>query len=156
MNFYRQQLREQRPRLPPQVTYHCVDGYFAKKKYLDEAVRLALHPITKLRCDPDCRFLYTGPHPKRRGARRQYDGKVNFQDLRRFASLGTMAEADHLHLSTAIVWHVTLKRKLRLVVVVNRKAPAKPRSIVLASTDLALDGRKLVELYGARFQIEIV
>jgi len=27
---------------------------------------------------------------------------------------------------------------------------------VLASTDLALDGRKLVALYGAQFQIEIV
>src|SRR5207249_1198889 len=37
VDFYRQQLREQRYRLPPQVTYHCVDGYFAKKKYLDEA-----------------------------------------------------------------------------------------------------------------------
>src|SRR2546430_6379056 len=156
VDFYRQQLREQRSRLPPQVTYHCVDGYFAKKKYLDEAVRLDLHPITKLRCDADCRFLYTGPHPKRRGARRKYDGKVNFQDLRRFASLGTMAEAAHLHLYTAVVWHVTLKRTLRLVVVVNRKAPAKPRYIVLASTDLALDGRKLVELSGARFQIEVL
>jgi DDE superfamily endonuclease len=156
VDFYRQQLREQRHRLPPQVTSQCVDGYFAKKKYLDEAVRLDLHPITKLRCDADCRFLYPGPHPKRRGARRKYDGKVNFQDLRRFVSLGTMTEAAHLHLSTAVVWHVTLKRKRRLVVVVNRKTPAKPRSIVLASTALALDGRKLVELYGARFQIEFL
>ena len=33
VDFYRQQLREQRHRLPPQVTYHGVDGYFAKKKY---------------------------------------------------------------------------------------------------------------------------
>ena len=156
MDFYRQQLREQRHRLPPQVTYHCVDGYFAKKKYLDDAVRLNLHPITKLRCDADCRFLYSGPYPKRRGARRKYDGKVNFQDLRRFASLGTLAEADHLHLYTSVVWHVTLQRKLRLVVVVNRKTPATPRYIVLASTALALDGHKLVELYGARFQIEFL
>src|SRR5499426_1727078 len=134
VDFYRQQLREQRHRLPSQVTYHCVDGYFAKKKYLDEADRLDLPPITKLRCDADCRFLYTGPHPKRRGARRKYDGKVHFQALRRFASLGTMTESDHLHLYTAVVWHVTLKCKLRLVVVVNRNTPAKPRSIVLAST----------------------
>jgi hypothetical protein len=156
VDFYRQQLRAQRHRLPPQVTYHCVDGYFAKKKYLDDVVRLDLHPITKLRGDADCRFLYPGPHPKRRGARRKYDGKVNFQDLRRFASLGTMAEAEHLHLYTALVWHVTLKRQLRLVVVINRKVPAKPRYIVLASTDLALDGRKQVELYGARFQIEFL
>jgi hypothetical protein len=156
VDFYQQQLRAQRHRLPPQVTYHCVDGYFAKKKSLDEVVRLGLHPITKLRCDADCRLLYSGPHPKRRGARRKYDGKVNFQDLRRLESLDTMAEAEHLHLYTAVVWHVTLKRRLRLVVVINRKAPAKPRYIVLASTDLALDGRKLVELYGARFQIEFL
>jgi hypothetical protein len=55
-----------------------------------------------------------------------------------------------------VVWHVTLKRKLRVVVLINRKDPAKPRAIVLASTDLALDGHKLLELYGARFQIEFV
>jgi DDE superfamily endonuclease len=71
VDFYRQQLREQRHRLPPQVTYHCVDGYFAKQKDLDEAVRLDLHPLTKLRCAADCRFPSTGPHPQRRGARRK-------------------------------------------------------------------------------------
>ena len=46
--------------------------------------------------------------------------------------------------------------KLRVVVLVNRKDPHKPRFIVLASTDLDLDGRKLVEFYGARFQIEFL
>ena len=47
-----------------------------------------------------------------------------------------------MHLYTAVVWHVTLKRKLRVVVLINRKDPDKPRYIVLASTDLALDGHK--------------
>jgi hypothetical protein len=47
MDFYLQQLRAHRQRLPPQVTYHCVDGAFAKQKYLAEVVRLKLHPITK-------------------------------------------------------------------------------------------------------------
>jgi hypothetical protein len=56
---------------------------------------LDLHAITKLRSDADCWFLYTGPHPKRKGARRTYDGKVNWQDLRRFDALGTLAEATH-------------------------------------------------------------
>lgn len=156
IDFYRQQLREQRHRLPPQVTYHAVDGYFAKKKYIDQVVSLALAPITKLRSDADCLFLYTGPHPRRRGARRKYDGKVNWQDLSRFEYLGTLEDEEHLHLSTAIVWHKSLKRKLRVVVVVNCKDPAKPRYIVLASTDLKLGGRKLVEFYGARFQIEFL
>jgi hypothetical protein len=156
VDFYAQQLRAHHHRLPAWVAYHAVDGYFAKKKYLDAVVDLRLHPITKLRGDADCRFLFTGPHPKRRGAHRKYDGKVHWQDLSRFEALGTLAEAEHVHLYTALVWHVTLKRKLRVVILINRKAPAKPRYIVLASTDLALDGRKLVELYGARFQIEFL
>lgn len=156
VDFYKQQLRDQRQRLPESVKYHCVDGYFAKKKYIDEVVALQLHPITKLRHDANCRFLYTGPHPHRRGPRRKYDGKVNFQDLRRFEDLGTLAERDHIQLYTALVWHVSLKRTLRVVVLVNRKDPAKPRYIVLASTDVELDGRKLVEYYVARFQIEFL
>jgi DDE superfamily endonuclease len=156
IDFYKQQLREQHHRLPESIKYHCVDGYFAKKKYLDEVVDLKLHPITKLRCDADCLFLYTGPHRKRRGRKRKYDGKVNFSDLRRFEYLGTLEEAEHVHLYTAIVWHVSLKRKLRVVVLLNRKDPLKPRYIILASTDLELDGRKLVELYGTRFQIEFL
>jgi len=156
IDFYKQQLHDQRQRLPERVKYHCVDGYFAKKKYMDEVVALELHPITKLRSDADCRFLYTGLHPKRRGPKRQYDGKVNFHDLGRFEDLGPLEERDHVHLYTALVWHVSLKHKLRVVVLVNRKDPHKPRFIVLASTDLDLDGRKLVEFYGARFQIEFL
>ena len=156
VDFYQQQLREHRHRLPPGVHYHCVDGYDAKKKYIDAVVSLDLHAITKLRSDADCRFLSTGPHPKRKGARRKYDGKVNGPDLRRFDALGTLAEAAHVQVYTALVWHVTLKRRLRVVVLVKQKDPAKPRSIILASTDLGLDGHKLVELYGARFQIALV
>src|SRR5437660_7861368 len=156
VDFYKQQLRAHRHRLPSAVTYHCVDGYYAKKKYIDAVVSLDLHAITKLRSDADCVFLYTGPHPKRRGARRKYDGKVNFQTLNRFEDLGTMANEPHLHLYTAVVWHKTLQRRLRLVVLLNRKDPAKLRFIVLGSTDPELNGHKLVELYAARFQIEFL
>src|ERR687888_2293620 len=156
VDFYTQQLREHRHHLPPGVQYHCVDGYYAKKKYIGEVIRLNLHAITKLRSDADCVFLYTGPHPKRRGARRKYDGKGNFQALHRFEDLGTRPEEPHLHLYTAVVWHKTLQRRLRLVVLLNRKDPAKPRFIVLGSTNPELHGRKLVELYAARFQIEFL
>jgi hypothetical protein len=156
VDFYKQQLRAHRHRLPSAVTYHCVDGYYAKRKYIAEVVRLNLHAITKLRSDADCWFLYTGPHPKRRGARRKYDGKVNFQALHRFEDLGTRPEAPHLHLYTAVVWHKTLQRRLRLVVLLNRKDPTKPRFIVLGSTDPEVNGHKLLDLYAARFQIEFL
>src|SRR5215475_7462738 len=156
VDFYKQQLRAHRHRLPQGVQYHCVDGYYAKKKYIDEVASLHLHAITKWRSDADGLFLYTGPHPKRRGARRKYAGKVNFQDLSRFEDLGTREEEPHLHLYTAVVWHKTLKRRLRLVVLLNRKDPAKPRFIVLGSTDPERNGHKLIDLYVARFQIEFL
>ena len=156
VDFYTQQLRAHRHHLPPSITYHCVDGYYAKKKYMDEVVSPDLHAITKLRSDADCMFLYTGPHPKRRGARRKYAGKVNFQDLSRFEDLGTREDEPHLHLYTAVVWHQTLKRRLRLVVLLNRKDPAKSRFIILGSTDPELNGHRLIDLYAARFQIEFL
>ena len=65
-----------------------------------------------------------------------------------------MDEAPPLHRYTAVVWHKTLQRRLRLVVLLNRQDPAQPRFIVLGSTDTALHGRKLIELYASRFQIE--
>src|SRR4030095_14717329 len=156
IDFYQQQLHDQRYRLPRTNPYHCVRGYFVQQKYIDEVVALNLHPITKLRHDANCLFLYPGPHAKRRGRRRKYDGKVNFHDLSRFEALGTLEEKPHLHLYTTLVWHVSLKRQLRIVVLVNRKAVPTPRYIVLASTDLTLPGRKLVALYVARFQIEFL
>ena len=156
MDFYQQQLHDQRHGCPARFGITASMATFAKQKYLDEVVALKLHPITKLRHDANCVFLYTGPHPKRRGRRRKYDGKVNFHDLSRFAALGSVEEKPHIHLYTALVWHVSLKRQLRIVVLVNRKEATKPRYIVLASTALTLDGHKLVELYVARFQIEFL
>jgi DDE superfamily endonuclease len=156
LDFYQHQLHDQRHRFPAVIRYHCVDGYFAKRKYMEEVVTLNLDCITKLRHDANCLFLYTGPHPKRRGRRRKYDGKVNFHDLSRFEALGQLEDKPHIYLYTALVWHVSLKRQLRVVVLVNRKEVTKPRYIVLASTDLTLEGRKLVELYIARFQIEFL
>jgi DDE superfamily endonuclease len=156
VDFYKQQRRAHRHRMPPGVTDHCVDGYYAQKKYIDEVVSFPLHAITKLRCDAACMFLYPGPHPKRRGARRKYDGKVNFQALNRVEDLGTMAGEPHLHLHTAVVWHKTRQRSLRLMILLNRQDPAKPRFIVLGSTDPELKGHKLVELDAARFHIEFL
>ena len=114
LDFSLQPLRAHRQRLPPQGIYHCVDGAFAQQKDLAEVVRLKLHPMTKFRCEANCRFLYTGPHPQRRGARRKDDGKVNWQELHRFVSLGPLAEADHVQLYTPVVWHITLKQPLRV------------------------------------------
>jgi hypothetical protein len=156
VDFYLNQLREHRALLPESVKYLACDGFYAKKSYIDGVRKCDLQVITKLRCDADLRFLYTGEREKRRGRPRLYDGKVKFADLSRFESLGTVEQAEHLHLYTAVVYHVRLKRRFRVVVVVSRRDTDKPRYIVLGTTDTELDGGEVVRLYSARFQIEFL
>jgi hypothetical protein len=151
-----QQVVQQRAQLPPAVRHCVVDGWYAKLKYVDSVVDSGLEVITKLRCDANMRFRYSGPRTGKKGRPKQFDGKVNWQDLTRFAYLGTAADAAHLHLYTAELYHVTLKRWLRVLVVVNRAQADKPRYIVLATTDLKLKPADILRLYQARFQIEFL
>lgn len=136
------------------MKYLAADGFYAKQKYVAQGRKCDRHLITKLRRDADLRYLYSGA--RRPGRPRRYDGKVDFQDLSRFDYLGEVAPTKHLHLYTAVLYHVRLKQQLRVVAVVNRKNAAKPRYIVLASTDTELDAHELVRLYGSRFQIEFL
>ena len=55
-----------------------------------------------------------------------------------------------------MLYQVSLKRRLRVVVVVSYEDPSKPRYIVLASTDTELEAGELYQLYRARFQIEFI
>jgi len=156
VDFYLAQLHNHRPLFPTEVKSLAADGFYAKQKYVDGVRACQLHLITKLRVDANLRHLYGGPRLKRRGRPKLYDGKVNFADLNRFHRLGTLEEAPHLHLYTAVLYHVSLKRQLRVVVLISYQDPSRPRYVVLASTDTGLDGRELYRLYRARFQIEFI
>ena len=157
MTFYADQAVAQRARLPQFVAYLAVDGAYAKYAYVTAVTQAGWQVITKLRSDADCYFLHTAPRqPGQKGRARKYDGKVDWQDLRRFASCGTLPDEPHVHLYSARVWHKSLQRALHVVVLVNRKDPDKLRYIVLASTDVELAARTLVSYYQARFQIEFL
>jgi putative transposase len=156
VDVYRPQLRAPHHRLPAWVTSPAGDGDWAKTKDPDAGVDLRRHPIPKLRGEAAGRFLCTGPQPTRRRAHRTDDGKVHWQDLSRFAALGTLAEAEPGQRDPAVVWHVTRKRKRRVVVLRNRQAPATPRALVFAATALAVDGHQRLEWYGARFPREFL
>ena len=75
MDQYLYHLDTMRCELPPSVKYLAVDGAYAKENFVTGAVHLQLHVISKLRCDANLRWLYTGEQ-KPRGRRRKYDGKV--------------------------------------------------------------------------------
>lgn len=153
MDQYLDHLQTVRPSLPSSVRYLAVDGAYAKKGFVDGAIELNLQVISKLRCDANLRFLYTGVQ-KRRGRPRKYADKVNFQDHTGLTYVETVHPGIDLY--TAVVWSVALKRQLRLAYLLNHQDPKTPRFVVLFSTDIHQDAKDLYRLYQLRFQVEFI
>lgn len=152
IDWYLSHLWRDGPLLPPEVSHLAADGYYAKLKFVDSVCDFGLHLVSKLRHDANLRYLFTGPPPKRRGARKKYDGKVNLQDLSRLTPLPFSTT---ITLYTAVVNSVSLKRNLRLVVVCKRQG-TKVLTALLFSTDTTLAAEDIYRYYTARFQIEFL
>lgn len=143
-----------KPSLLENEKYTVVDGYFSKKKFVDGVRALDLHQIGKLRCDANMRYLYTGPKREHgSGRQKTYDGKVNWQDLSRFSYIETQ---DGIAIYSLVLNHVSLKRNLKTVVLLDHRNKDKKRYAILFSTDTELDAKTIVRYYKARFQIEFI
>lgn len=140
------------PYLPSNVEYLAVDGYYAKAGFVSGAVDLKLHVISKLRCDANLQFLYMGEQ-KRRGRPRKYAGKVDLSDLSRFTFVKTVSPDVNLY--TAVVFHVSLKRSIRVVYLVDQRS-TRVRTCLLFSTDVEQDPMQIYHYYKLRFQIEFI
>jgi hypothetical protein len=150
---YLEQLKTTRSHLPAAVKYLVADSFYSKKSIVDGVVELNLHLVSKLRIDADWRYGYTGEQ-KPKGAPRKYDGKVNLSDLSRLEFGGELANGTKLY--SQVVWHVSLKRKIRIVYLVDQRNPDKQRVALLFSTDTTIDPIRLYEYYKSRFQIEFI
>jgi hypothetical protein len=153
MDQYLAQLDIASTQLPPEVQYLAVDGADAKESFISGATQLGLDVVSKLRCDANLRYLYTGKQNPR-GRPRKYDGKVDFHDLTRFTWVDTVKP--NLDLYSATVWHVSLKRTLQLAYLLDRRHPERLRFVVLFSTDIHQDPKQIYRFYRLRFQIEFL
>ena len=154
IDFYLHHLRGVAPALLPPENHVAVDGYFAKQKWVAGVEELGLHTIGKLRCDANMRFFYTGPKRARgQGRQKTYAGKVDWQDLQDF---DWVSSEDGIDLYTQVLNHRSLKRTLRVVVLLDQRNPKHPRYALLFSTDLTLDAQTIYRAYKARFQIEFI
>ena len=61
-----------------------------------------------------------------------------------------------IDLYTAVVWHVSFKRKIRLAYVLDHRQPNKQSYVVLFSIDCDQTATDIYRLYKLRFQIEFV
>ncbi len=153
IDFYLEHLASTAAHLPAAVKYGVFDGFYAKQKFVAGVLKLGYHVVSKLRSDANLLYLYDGAQ-KKRGRRRQYDGKVSFADLSRFEQ--TAGDEPYLTLYSLVVWSVSLQSQVRVTVVVNTKDKEQPRYVVLFSTDTELSATDILRFYKARFQIEFI
>jgi hypothetical protein len=164
---YLEQLKTTRAHLPAAVKYLAADSFYSKKSVVDGVVALDLHLVSKLRIDKegvwgklppahfraDLCYCYTGEQ-KPKGAPRKYDGKVDLSDLSRLELSGELADGTKMY--SQVVWHVSLKRKIRIVYLVDQRNLDKQPVALLFSTDPTLAPIRLYEYYKSRFQIEFI
>ncbi|KAM3090147.1 transposase, partial [Phormidesmis sp. 146-12] len=153
LDYYLHHLEIARPQLPAQIRYLAVDGAYAKEPFITGVLALQLQVISKLRRDANLRFRFEGVQ-KARGARRKYDGKVDFTSLERFTWVSQVQPSVDLY--TQVVWHVSLKRQIRLAVLKDTRKPNKSGYVVLFSTDLTQSAEQIYRFYRLRFQIEFI
>lgn len=147
------QLVRVRPHLPASIRYLAVDGAYVKEKFIIGVRQLDLHVLSKLRRDANLRYLFEGLQ-KPRGRKRVYAGKV---DLSAPTAMTRVEDVQpDITLYTAVVWHVSLKRQIRLAYLHDTRNPNKPRFVVLFSTDIEQCPKAIHRLYHLRFQIEFL
>lgn len=153
MTFYLQQIKESLAFLPEGLNYIVLDGLYTKKTCVDGICDMGLKMIGKLRHDANLQYVYTGKQ-KAQGRKRRFDGKVYYDDMTRFESLGELEPG--IHGWTQTLWHASLKRTIRVVMLLNAKHPNKQSHVLLFSTDVNLSGLQIIAHYGSRFAIEFL
>lgn len=155
VDFYLGHLAYCQSYVPPRVKYGVADSFYSKRKWVDGVLKLGWHSIGKLRQDADLKYLYGGPRRPGPGRQPKYDGKVNPRqlELKHFQLEETLDDGTQLW--TAVVWSVSLARRIRLVCLLRRTGQLLHYAL-LFSSDVQLSASDIVRFYRARFQIEFL
>ncbi|MFC6663608.1 transposase [Deinococcus multiflagellatus] len=147
-------LEQRRTWLQQHLRVVVADGQYAKTMFMDAVSREGYAFVTKLQCNANLLSPFSGPHPKRRGGRQKWAGKVDFKSFDGWASVpGEKRE----RVWTQVAWAPHYKRFLRVVVIqnLNRRGEVQGH-VVLCSTDTAMPAQQIRSLYSARFRLEFV
>ena len=143
---------ERKEKLISFSTYLAVDGYFAKKEFINPIMnQTELQVISKMRSDANLYYIYRGESTGLRGRPKTLDGKIKMQQIDK-RRVKLCFENDEIKIYEGIVFSKSLKRKIKLAYLeLNSGGYA-----VLFSTDLNLDGQTIYLYYKSRYQIEFL
>ena len=154
LGFYAQSIIERKASLQEISSYVVADAYFSKEPFTTELTENGFELVSRLRNDAYLRYEFTGQQKEGRGRPKQYDGKVDFNnlDMKHF----TLVENDsQSKIYKAKVHSKALKRFINLVIVYTKRKNKLSHQLYF-STDLNLEACLLLKYYQTRFQIEFI
>lgn len=152
IDHYVSVIQKQVTRIVSLTRYLAVDGYFAKKEFIQPLVEKGLHIITKLRRDANLRYLYEGEQKKGKGRKKVYEGKVEVEAIDK-RKVPLYYRDKEVAVYAAVLYAVQFKRKV-LVAFIYYKGKTKPQ--IIMSTDWEIDVLLMCRYYGLRFQVEFL
>lgn len=146
-------LRRRRAKLIEISHILVADSFFARKTFVLPAMGLGFTLVSKLPINASLRYIANEEYIRQRGARRGYQptyaGKVDIRNMDamfardiRIAGVGKFR--------TAVVYSVSLKRNIRIVV--GRIGDRD--NVILFTTDVNMAAERVVAIYRKRFRIE--
>ena len=137
------------------VKYGVFDGAFGHYDAL-QMVRLAgLHLISKLKKNSKLYFPYDGAYSGK-GAPKKYGNKINYKYIpTKFLKKSTCKNSIKTDIYQMAMLHKLFSQQLNIVIIVKENLKTKAKDfVILFSSDLDLDYKKLIDYYKLRFQIE--
>jgi hypothetical protein len=156
LHYYCRLLKEHHLYFKEITNYLVADGFFAAEEVIKTIASTGMYFISRLRDDAALLYLNRKPKTGEKGRPEKYAGKVIAAqpDMSYFKLVYNTKE---VKVYNAIVYYRAWKRNLNLSITVFYDKIGKERTRKLYfSTDLKLDGMKLVSFYRSRFQIEFL
>lgn len=130
--------------------YVVADAAFSNSTFINRLLPIGYHLVSRFRDDIRLRYLYDGPHEKRRGPKTKYAGLIDKKNLDLTKMTEIHVDGVEGKLYTLIANVVSLNRNVRLVFWVSPEGKTK----IFFSTDIEMSGVDVFEYYRTRFQIE--
>ena len=155
LHYYCQIIKENYLYFKELTSYLVADSFFAKAEVVQTITALAMHFISRLRDDAVLFYLNTEPKTGKKGAPKKYAGRVKSSepDMNFFT---LCYNTNELKIYNAIVYCKAFKLNINLSIAVFYKNSKEMARKLYFSTDLKMEGRKIVSYYRSRFQIEFL
>lgn len=151
IDWYLHVLRTRKEILLRLTNYVVADAYFSKSTFVDGALEMGFHVISRFRDDAYFRYLTAEQSTGKRGRPKLYDGKIEIKHLEedRFEIINL--ENGQGRILSAVVHSRSLSRDILLCI---WESEDKKVHKLYFSTDIQMKAIDVLDFYKTRFQVE--